>query len=477
MTIQIQFDNTYESLPNEFYTKIPLHGARAPELLYFNQELAEDLGFDVEKLAKEGLPIFSGQHFPEGASSIAQAYMGHQFGHQTMLGDGRANLIGEVLSPEGKRYDLQLKGSGPTPYSRGGDGRASLGPMLKEYIFSEALYHLGIPSSRSLALVKTGQAVFRQREEEGAILTRVMSSHIRVGTFEFAEKLGDPEKLKALADYAIDRHDPDVKDADQPYLAFYESVVRRQASTIAKWMAYGFVHGVMNTDNTSISGESFDYGPCAFIDHFDVQAVYSSIDRFGRYAFGQQPNIGLWNLHRFAETLMPLIKKPKESSEEFFKQVNRIYQEAFTLSYDRLMRARLDLDHSDTADHLLTDFYSMMEKTKLDYHQFFIDLSSNQLDNPAYQDESVGSWLQAWKKHVQETDSLEAAQARMKTVNPSVIPRNYWLQQSIEKAEAGDFSLYDRFYQALKDPFAYAESHKEFGPVDSQRPYVTFCGT
>lgn len=475
MTPLMTFDNTYETLPDVFYQKIPLHGAPKPSWVYFNFDLAEDLGLDGQRLMKEGLPIFSGQAFPEGAASIAQAYMGHQFGHQTMLGDGRANLIGEVRTPSGARYDLQLKGSGPTPYSRGGDGRAALGPMLKE-VLSEALYKIGIPTSRPLALVKTGSPVLRQRQEEGAILTRAMASHLRVGTFEFAAKLGRPDHLKALADYAIARHDPDVKEADKPYGAFYGRVIRRQAETIAKWMAYGFVHGVMNTDNMAISGETFDYGPWALIDHFDPHAVYSSIDRQGRYAYGNQPTIGLWNLHRFGEALMPLLKTGDQAPQDIYDRATEAYTTSFRLAYDGLMRARLGLGTTEAADEVLADFYRLIETTKTDYHQFFIDLTTGAIDDQA-QDAAIAAWVQRWKDHIRQTGDLDTTRNGMRHVNPSVVPRNVWVQESIQKAEQGDFQLFEDFYAALMDPFSYDARHQAFGPVADQAPYVTYCGT
>ncbi len=478
MKTSIPFDNSYERLPALFYKKIPLHEVADPTLLYFNDDLAETLGLEAFNLKETGLQMFAGNQYPENASSIAQAYMGHQYGHLTMLGDGRANLIGEVVNPQGQRFDLQLKGSGPTPFSRGGDGRAALAPMLKEYLFSEALHQLGIPSSRSLALVTTGEDIYRQHPEAGAILTRVMTSHLRVGTFTYAATAGTKEDLKALVDYAIKRHHPQVANHPQPYHAFYEAVVKSQAETVAKWLAYGFVHGVMNTDNMAISGETFDYGPCAMLDAFDVQAVFSSIDHHGRYAYGNQPAIALWNLHRLGEALMPLLREEGARTKSIFNDITDTYRQVFTESYYQHLRARLGLQAASKENNqVAADFIAMLEKTSLDFHQTFIDLTIGALEEAPYQEALFQEWLAAWTAQVIKERPLEEARAEMKTINPSVVLRNYWVQRAIEEAQQGDFTLYERFYKALKNPFSYDESHKAFGPIEMNQPYVTFCGT
>lgn len=480
MNTLIRFDNSYEQLPEIFYTKIPLSRSIAtdPELLYFNEELGKELGLDVFELEKNGLGIFSGTSYPSGASSIAQAYMGHQFGHLAMLGDGRANLVGEVISPKGKRYDIQLKGSGPTPFSRGGDGKAALGPMLKEYLFSEGLYQLGIPSSRSLALVKTGDKVYRQRVEEGAILTRVMESHLRVGTFTYAATIGDKGDLKTLADYGIDRHYPELKEADNPYRSFYHAVIKAQAETVAKWMVYGFVHGVMNTDNMAISGETFDYGPCAMLDEFNIDAVFSSIDQQGRYAYGNQSAIAVWNLHRLGEALMPLLIGEKEGAQGVLEEATEIYRKDFMDAYYELMGRRLGFKKvTQENNQVVAGFTAMMAKSTFDFHQTFKDLTTGNLEGEGYQQDFFQAWLTRWMEQVTKEGSLEEARIEMKTVNPSVVLRNYWVKKAIEEGEKGDLSLYEAFYEALKNPFSYDESHKAFGPMKSEQPYVTFCGT
>ena len=307
------FDNSYARLPKSFFSGTNPTPVRSPKLITLNHQLAASLGLNAEALQSEdGVAVLAGNRIPEGASPLAQAYAGHQFGHFNMLGDGRAVLLGEQITPQGKRVDIQLKGPGRTPYSRGGDGRAALGPMLREYIISEAMHALGIPTTRSLAVVTTGEAVIRETELPGAILTRVAASHLRVGTFQYVAKWGTVEELRILADYTLKRHFPDVEADGNPYLSLLQEVIKRQAELIAKWQLVGFIHGVMNTDNMAISGETIDYGPCAFMDVYDPATVFSSIDRQGRYAYGNQPSIAGWNLARFAETLLPLLDDNQE---------------------------------------------------------------------------------------------------------------------------------------------------------------------
>ncbi|NQD67485.1 YdiU family protein, partial [Bacillus haikouensis] len=308
-------NNSYNRLPEAFYTNLELNPVEAPELVILNGQLAEKLGLERSALQREeGIRVLAGNEVPEGGSPLAQAYAGHQFGHFNMLGDGRAILLGEQITPSKERYDIQLKGSGRTPYSRGGDGRAALGPMLREYIISDAMHALGIPTTRSLAVVTTGEVIIRETTLPGAVLTRTASSHLRVGTFQYAARFGSVEDLRALADYAIERHYPDALQAGNRYLFLLEEVIKRQAALVAKWQLAGFIHGVMNTDNMTISGETIDYGPCAFMDTFDPETVFSSIDTGGRYAYGNQPPIAGWNLARFAETLLPLLHKDEETS-------------------------------------------------------------------------------------------------------------------------------------------------------------------
>lgn len=317
--------NTYVELPEIFYEKVSLNPVSDPKLVLYNESLAEQLGLSSDK-KEELVAVFAGNELPENSIPIAQSYAGHQFGYFTMLGDGRAMLIGEQLTPENEKVDIQLKGSGETIYSRGGDGRAALGPMIREFIVSEAMHELGIPTTRSLAVVTTGENVYRETELEGAILTRVAKSHIRVGTFQFAAKYGEISDLVSLAEYAIQRHNPEVLEEPNPYLAFLHKVIERQAKLIAQWQLVGFIHGVMNTDNMTISGETIDYGPCAFMDHYNPHAVFSSIDRDGRYAYRNQPGIAGWNLARLAEAILPLLGRGKEEALHHATLSCRLYE-------------------------------------------------------------------------------------------------------------------------------------------------------
>ena len=348
------FDNSYARLPKSFYTSQNPTTVRSPKLIIFNNTLAKSLGLNIQALqSEEGTAVFAGNQIPEGASPLAQAYAGHQFGHFTMLGDGRALLIGEQISPQDERFDIQLKGSGRTSYSRGGDGRAALGPMLREYIISEAMYALGIPTTRSLAVVTTGESVMRETELAGAVLTRVAASHLRVGTFEYAAKWGTVEELQSLADYTISRHYPEIKDDENRYLSLLQEVIKRQASLIAKWQLVGFIHGVMNTDNVTISGETIDYGPCAFMDAYDPATVFSSIDRQGRYAYGNQPNIGGWNLARFAETLLPLLHADEEQAVQMAQDAITEYIDLYQSNWLTGMRSKLGIFNEETEDKSL----------------------------------------------------------------------------------------------------------------------------
>src|SRR6056297_1569329 len=370
-------ENTYLKLPEIFYSKVDLKPVSTPKLVILNDSLGELLGLDIEELKNDkNLNIFAGKDIPEGSVLLAQAYAGHQFGHFTMLGDGRAMLIGEQKTPLNQIYDIQLKGSGKTPYPRGGDGRAPLGPMIREYIISEAMHYLGIPTTRSLAVVKTGEKVFRETIEEGSVLTRVASSHIRVGTFQFAANWGDKKDISALADYTIKRLFPKIENDENPYLSLLKEVIKSQAHLVAKWQLVGFIHGVMNTDNMAISGETIDYGPCAFMNTYNPDTVFSSIDTNGRYAYKNQPIIAEWNLYRFAETLLPLIHKDKEESIKITQKALDNFRLIYKDKWLSGMRDKLGILNKEKEDeNLINELLDIMEKNKSDYTNTFKELT------------------------------------------------------------------------------------------------------
>ncbi|RFB16917.1 YdiU family protein [Bacillus sp. HNG] len=476
------FDNSYVQLPTELFAKTTPTPVRDPELVILNKQLAQSLGLDVQGLLEEGVEIFAGNQTPNGSIPIAQAYAGHQFGHFTMLGDGRAVLLGEQITPDGARYDIQLKGAGRTPYSRGGDGRASIGPMLREYIISEAMHGLRIPTTRSLAVVTTGEPIYRETVLPGAILTRVASSHIRVGTFQFIAGLGKKDELRKLADYTIERHYPESKGEKHRYLAFLREVIKRQAALIAKWQLVGFVHGVMNTDNMAISGETIDYGPCAFIDTYDPKTVFSSIDTGGRYAYGNQPYIGGWNLARFAESLLHLLHENEEEAlqlaQEEITKYNGIYRENWLNG----MRAKLGLFNQEEEDkELIDEFLEWMDQSQADYTNTFIALTFDKLDSLAIcSTDRFKNWLQKWKnRQKRQKQTEEEIKDLMLTSNPAVIPRNYRVEEALERAADGDYSVMEKLLEVLKDPFAHTEEQMEYAklPEPSNTPYRTFCGT
>lgn len=476
-------ENSYASLPRKFFTPVEQNPVKAPELIILNEEVAKSLGLKSEELKNsDNLEIFAGNGFPEGGMPIAQAYAGHQFGHFTMLGDGRAMLLGEQITPEGKRFDIQLKGSGRTPYSRGGDGRAALGPMLREYIISEAMYALGIPTTRSLAVVITGEPTIRETVLPGAILTRVAASHIRVGTFEYASQWGNKEELRALTDYTIERHYPQVKGDNNPYVSFLKQVVKNQAQLIAKWQMVGFIHGVMNTDNITISGETIDYGPCAFMDIYSPKTVFSSIDREGRYAYGQQPYIGGWDLARFAETLVPLLHEKQEEAVDIAQEAINEYSELYHENWLKGMRRKLGMFNEEPQDKaLIKDFLTIMEHHKADFTNTFKSLTmGNFEDLPFSEATEFAHWQKQWKERLErQEESQEASIELMKNNNPSVIPRNHRVEEALEAAQKGDYNVMKRLVKVLSTPYAYTEEQKEYCtlPEAVNRPYRTFCGT
>ena len=403
MTIGWHFDNTYSKLSNTFKEDIKPTPVHDPELVILNKQLAADLNLDFSKTKDKDLSfLFSGNSLPDGSNTIAQAYAGHQFGHFTMLGDGRAVLLGEHLSNKNTRFDIQFKGSGRTSFSRGGDGRAALGPMLREYIISEAINALNIPTTRSLAVVKTGEKVVRENLLEGAILTRVASSHIRVGTFQYIAARQNIEDLKTLVDYTIERHYPQIKSSKTKALDLLNLVMEKQCQLVVDWMRVGFIHGVMNTDNMTISGETIDYGPCAFMDQYHPKTVFSSIDKLGRYAYSNQPPITKWNLTRFAECLIPLIDKNEDTAIKIATDVIDNFQNIYEKKWLNMMRDKLGLFGEDKNDRkLIDDLHNWMEKNKIDYTNIFCHLMDIKIDNNTYKDKTFLTWFDEWKKRSQ----------------------------------------------------------------------------
>ena len=489
---KIPFDNSYVGLGNEFYSKTNPTAVKHPQLVTFNPLLAEELGIGLNPDDPETVAVFAGNKLPQGAEPIAMAYAGHQFGgfsHQ--LGDGRAILLGEVIGSDGKRYDIQLKGSGPTPWSRSGDGRSALGPVLREYLLSEAMAKLGVPTTRALAAVTTGEEVARDTLVPGGILTRVALGFVRVGTFEYFSARRNVDALKQLADYEIERHYPEAKAADNPYAAFLAAVVERQASLIAQWMGLGFIHGVMNTDNMSIAGETIDYGPCAFMDEFAHDRVYSSIDRNGRYAYNRQAKIGQWNLIRLAESLLPLFDDDGKQSVGIAQDILNAYQRQYEHYWLSGMRKKLGLFEAQDGDVALIDaLLDCMEKNGADFTLTFYYLS--RLDNTVTaaddairqlfeQSGEFDAWLVKWRERLaKETLDESQRQARMQATNPVYIPRNHQIEAAIRAAEdQNDFSVFHALHAVLQDPFTLQEGKDSYRlpPLPEQVVHQTFCGT
>ncbi|MBG9791317.1 hypothetical protein ABD76_01685 [Paenibacillus dendritiformis] len=478
------FDNSYARLPQLFFTKQSPTPVRSPKLVVFNEKLAASLGLNVPELnSDDGAAVFAGNRIPEGAAPLAQAYAGHQFGHFTMLGDGRAILLGEQITPAEERMDIQLKGSGRTPYSRGGDGRAALGPMLREYIISEAMHGLGIPTTRSLAVVTTGEPVYRETELPGAVLTRVAASHLRVGTFEYASQWGKVEDLRALADYAWERHFPEADVSENRYLALLREVGKRQAKLIAQWMHAGFIHGVMNTDNMVIGGETIDYGPCAFMDTYDPATVFSSIDVQGRYAYGNQPYIGAWNLARLAEALLPLLHENQEQAIELAEQEIAAFTKLYQRHWLAGMRAKLGLYNEEAEDEsLIEELLDLMEKHSADYTNTFRALTLGDTEETGlFGTGEYAQWHERWQARRGRQEEPEASSRQlMRDSNPAVIPRNHRVEEALEAAvEQGDYSVMERLLDVLANPYAYSPEQAEYAalPEPSACPYRTFCGT
>lgn len=479
-------DNSYSNLPKIFYTNFNPTPVSSPKLVILNNRLANDLGFNVDYLKSEhAIDVFAGNKVPDGSFPIAQAYAGHQFGYFTILGDGRAILLGEQITPYGDRFDIQLKGSGATPYSRRGDGRAALGPMLREYIISEAMHALNIPTTRSLAVVTTGEDVYRERVQRGAVLTRVASSHLRVGTFEFAANKGSAEELKALADYAIERHYKSIKESENKYLLLLKELAIRQAELISKWMHIGFIHGVMNTDNMTISGETIDYGPCAFMDNFDPKTVFSSIDEQGRYAYGNQPMIGAWNLARFSESILPLLHDDREKAIELAQDVIDNYNIIFEQNYMLGMRAKLGIFNEGEQDkELVEGLLSIMQKYNADYTNTFYELSKDNeqmQDSDMYKSDEFIKWYETWQSRLdRQEESRVMSKELMQKSNPVVIPRNHRVEEALEAAvNNDDYSIMNNLLETLSQPYNYKNVNLEYlkVPQNTNTPYRTFCGT
>jgi uncharacterized protein YdiU (UPF0061 family) len=476
-------DNSYAHLPKSFFTSQSPTAVRSPKLIILNEPLAASLGLNVQTLqSKEGVAVLAGNRIPEGALPLAQAYAGHQFGHLALLGDGRAVLLGEQITPQGQRVDIQLKGSGRTPYSRQGDGRAALGPMLREYIISEAMHALGIATTRSLAVVTTGEPVFRETEQPGAVLTRVAASHLRVGTFEYVSNWGTVEDLRSLADYTLQRHFSNVGTAENRYLFLLQEVIKRQAALIAKWQLVGFIHGVMNTDNMALSGETIDYGPCAFMDAYDPATVFSSIDIKGRYAYGNQPHIAGWNLARFAETLLPLLHDNEEQAIELAQAAISNFMELCHNNWLAGMRAKLGLFDEEIQDKsLMEGLFNMMKKYGADYTNTFRSFTFDMPeDTVLFGTTEFAQWHELWQARLgRQQESKAASQQLMRNSNPAIIPRNHRVEAALEAAVQGDYSVMERLLNVLSSPYAHSPEQADYStlPAPSTRPYRTFCGT
>ena len=491
MTVHFPFDNSYAALPAHFFARVAPTPVQAPRLIKLNTVLAEQLGLDPDWLASaEGVEVLAGKRVPDGADPIAMAYAGHQFGHfVAQLGDGRAILLGEVIDRNGIRRDVQLKGSGPTPFSRRGDGRAALGPVLREYIVSEAMYALGIPTTRSLAAVTSGEQVQRETMLPGAVLTRVASSHIRVGTFQFFAARQDIDALKHLADHVINRHYPDLAKAEHPYRALLDAVIARQAELVARWLHVGFIHGVMTTDNCSIAGETIGYGPYAFMDEYNPATVYSSIDEMGRYAYANQPRIALWNLTRFAETLLPLIDSDEKAAIDIAQNSLGAFTDIFNDAYQSGLRKKIGLFTAQPDDDaLVQDLLALMTANQADFTNTFRRLGTAAVDpeddgdvRAEFTDPvAFDGWAVQWRQRLSRESQDGATRAKaMNAVNPAFIPRNHRIEAAIQAALANDFAPFEELVSVLAKPYEDQPQMAEYGspPAPDERVLRTFCGT
>jgi len=489
--MRLGFEHSYSALAPRFYARVDPATVANPELAVFNRQLAEELGLKPDIVEREAAAMLSGNRLPDDSNPIAMAYAGHQFGSFVpQLGDGRAILLGELRGRDGVLRDIQLKGSGLTPFSRNGDGRAALGPMLREYLISEAMHALGIPTTRSLAVVTTGEKVLREGVRPGAVLTRVAASHVRVGTFQYFAARGDQDGVQELLDYVIARHYPDAHDADVPALAVLNAVAQRQAALIADWMLVGFIHGVMNTDNMAISGETIDYGPCAFMDTYNPNTVFSSIDHNGRYAYANQPAIAQWNLARLAETLLPLIDSDSDKAVTLATEVIQPFIEQFDAQFLEGMRRKIGLASAMESDaDLIKRLFATMQGAEADFTLTFRRLaaaaerSSEEAGlHELFADPSgIDNWLQDWRRRL-EHDPQSAAEraASMRRINPAFIPRNHRVEAALNAAcERSDFKPFHELLGILERPFDDQPEVAEYGqpPEPSERVLRTFCGT
>ena len=477
-----KFDNTYVDLPEIMATKLPPVAVKKPKLVVLNQTLADSLGLDFSESTDElNAEILSGNKLIEGSCPLAQAYCGHQFGHFVMLGDGRAILLGEHLDPKQQRWDIQLKGSGRTPYSRGGDGRAALGPMLREYIISEAIHFLNIPTTRSLAVVTTGEDVLRETNLKGAILTRIASSHLRVGTFQYIAARKNEDELKMLLEHVIKRHYPNIDKAKNKSIEILKIVLEKQVDLVVHWMRVGFIHGVMNTDNMSISGETIDYGPCAFMDVYDPKTVFSSIDRTGRYAYCNQPVITKWNLARFAECLIPLIDKDQNNAIKIATEIINSFEKKYEEKWLNMMRDKLGLFGDEKNDQsLILDLLTWMHEVKADYTNTFCYLMGEKIElKKYYEDKRFLNWMERWKNRLKlNKNSSEKYLQLMRSVNPQVIPRNHKVEEALDSANQNDFQPLKKLIEILSKPYLQNQKIIEYQlPSNQKEKYQTFCGT
>ena len=479
-----QFDNSYSRLPESMLSRLNPTPVKSPKVVLFNHSLSKRIGLNFSDIDNKKIALlFSGNQLPEGSEAIAQAYAGHQFGHFTVLGDGRALMIGEHVAHDKKRYDIQFKGSGKTPYSRNADGRAALGPMLREYIISEAMHNLGIPTTRSLAVVETGENVARETTLKGAILTRVASSHIRVGTFQYAFLSKDKNDLKILIDYTVERHYSHIKKLKSPAVQLLKIVLEKQIELICNWMRVGFIHGVMNTDNMTISGETIDYGPCAFMDKYDPNTVFSSIDRYGRYSYLNQPSIAKWNLERFAESLIPEIDVDAKKAINIATEVLKEFPKKYKNIWLEMMKKKLGLLGVDSKDEeLFVELLSWMHKNEADYTNTFCYLMKELKQNKdIYNNKQFISWEKKWEYRCKlNNNSPEKSLKLMREVNPLVIPRNHLVEQALKYAtENDDLTKIQDLLKVLQNPYKNISITSEYQtpPAASNKKYQTYCGT
>ena len=475
----LSIQNTYAQLPDIFMTKMDPIPVKDPKVEIINYELAKELGLEFENIDRDALAqIFSGNKLPKNSTPLAQAYAGHQFGHFTMLGDGRALMMCEHLTPKNEIIDIQFKGSGRTPYSRGADGRAALGPMLREYLMSEALHHLGIPTTRSLAVVSTGEKILREVPMNGAVLTRVASSHIRVGTFQYAAARNDKDALKKLLDYSVKRHFPEIKNETDNVLLFLRSVMEKQIDLIVNWMRVGFIHGVMNTDNSTISGETIDYGPCAFMNSYDLNTVYSSIDLQGRYSYGNQPNIIHWNILRLAESLIGLIDEDEKKAVSIIEKKISDISSQISSKWLNMMLQKIGIENAEPEDEqLVHDLLKWMQDNKADFNNTFCYLMEhNHINDKVFETDSFKLWKNNWTLRVKkEKNYLDV----MRGANPIFIPRNHLVENALDEADKGKINKFNSLIEVISKPYSFQSKHEEYylTPEVDETNYQTFCGT